>query len=71
MIMQANNSTITIDDLFRYVDYWSECGEYQLSKRQDRETESILFRLKLLLGEGHILQVCRRINKAKGEHPGL
>ena len=69
MIMQANNSTITIDDLFRYVDYLSECVEYQLSKRQDRETESILFRLKLLLGEGHICKFVDGLTKRKVNIP--
>lgn len=69
MMMKMNNTTLTVDDFFRYVDYLSECVEELLSKQQDRNTEIVLVRLKQLLKGNHVRQFVDGLTKRQVNIP--
>lgn len=53
-MIQTNKTALTIDGLFRYVDYLTGCVEEQHSKQQDGDTGVILACLKKLLKGNHV-----------------
>lgn len=48
------NCQITVEDVFRYLEFIESKVEEQLSVRQDKQTEELLIRLKTLLKENHV-----------------